>query len=75
MEELARKNGIPLGRKVQVTFEAGPPLEGLLLLETETLFLPDKKDAHLCLRIGTASFHKDEVASIIVVDEADPTGA
>ncbi len=65
IEALAKKQGLPLGHRVCVTFENGPPLEGLLLLNEELLFAPRRPDARLHLRIGTADFHADEIASCI----------
>jgi hypothetical protein len=65
MEALAAKQGLPLGQRVRVEFENGPPMEGLLLLDEEALFLPTKRDGHLALRIGTGTFHADEIAACI----------
>lgn len=65
IETLAEKQGMPLGQRVRVEFENGPPLEGTLLLMEEVLFAPTRKDAHLHLRIGDADFHADEIISCI----------
>lgn len=68
LEELAAKQGLPLAHRVRVEFENGPPLEGILSLNEETLFAPVRKDAHLHLRIGTADFHADEIFSCVRLD-------
>jgi len=68
MEAFAAKQGLPIGCRVRVDFENGPPLEGLLFLDEESLFLPQKRDGHLGLRIGTSTFHSDEIASCIRLD-------
>lgn len=67
-EALAAKQGLPLGRKVRVEFENGPSLSGVLFLDESTLFLPEKRNNHLALRIGTATFHADEIASCICIE-------
>lgn len=68
MEALAAREGIPLGHRVRVDFENGPPLEGILYLDKESLFLPTKREPHLMLRVGTSTFEKDDVAAIIRLD-------
>ncbi len=68
MENLARKHGLPLGHRVRVDFACGPPLEGVLLLNEETLFLSDRRNPKLHLRIGTADFHADEIAACVQID-------
>ncbi|GAB4176115.1 MAG: hypothetical protein Fur0032_16000 [Terrimicrobiaceae bacterium] len=65
MEALAVKQGLPLGCRVRVDFENGPPLEGILFLDEQNLFIPQKRDGHLALRIGTAAFRANEIASCI----------
>lgn len=62
IEALARKQGLPIGHRVRVDFENGPPLEGLLVLNEELLFAPTGKQPDLHLRIGNADFHADEIA-------------
>lgn len=68
MEKLAKKQGLPLGHRVRVEFACGPPLEGLLLLNEETLFVKDRRDPKLHLRIGTADFHADEISACVRIE-------
>lgn len=68
MERFAARQGLPLGHRVRVDFENGPPLEGLLFLDEETLFLPERPEGHLALRIGTATFHANQISSCIRLD-------
>jgi hypothetical protein len=68
IESLAHKQGLPIGHHVRVDFENGPPLEGLLLLNEELLFSPEKSRPNLHLRIGNADFHADEILSCIRTD-------
>ncbi len=67
-ETLARKLGLPLGRRVRVEFENGDGLEGLLQLDDQTLFTPDRRTADLLLRIGNASFAAKDIASCMRLD-------
>ncbi len=68
METLAKKQGLPLGHRVRVDFACGPPLEGILLLNEETLFLTERRNPKLHLRIGTADFHADEIAACVQME-------
>jgi hypothetical protein len=68
MRALAQKLGLPLGKKVRVEFENGPPLEGVLHLDEDTLFLPHKRDTRLPLRIDSAIFHANEISSCVTLE-------
>jgi len=68
MESRARKQGLPLGQRVRVDFACGPPLEGVLLLNEETLFLSDRRNPKLHLRIGTADFHANEISACLLIE-------
>lgn len=68
MEELGRKQGLPLGHRVRAEFHTGPALEGLLRLEDDGLFVPDKKIPKLRLSIGKAQFYAHEMASCLRLD-------
>ena len=67
-EALAVKLGLPLGRRVRVEFENGDGLEGLLVLDDQTLFTPERRAADLRLRIGSASFAAKDIASCMRLD-------
>ena len=67
MEELAHAQGLPLGHRVRVDLQQGPSLEGLLLLNEETLFA-HRPDVRLHLRIGTSDFQACEVAACVRLD-------
>jgi len=68
IESLARKQGLPLGRRVRIDFWSGPPLEGLLVLDEEKLFVDPRRDPSLHLRIGPADFHANEIAACTALD-------
>jgi hypothetical protein len=68
MEALALKQGLPLGQRVRVEFECGPPLEGTLVLNEEALFISQRANPKLHLRIGTSDFHADEIAACVRID-------
>lgn len=68
MESLARKQGLPLGQRVRVDFACGPPLEGLLLLNEETLFVSTRRNPKLHLRIGTADFQAAEISACVQIE-------
>lgn len=65
---LAGKRGLPLGNRVRVDFENGPPLEGFLFLDQENLNDPTNRAPRLRLRIGTATFHSDEISCCVRID-------
>lgn len=68
IESLARKQGLPLGRRVRIDFWSGPSLEGLLVLDEEKLFVDPRRDPSLHLRIGPADFHANEIAACTTLD-------
>lgn len=68
MEALALREGIPLGHRVRVEFDCGPPLEGVLLLNEEVLFLPERRNPRLHLRIGRADFYANEITACVQID-------
>jgi hypothetical protein len=68
VKRLAQLQGLPIGHSVRVDFESGPGLNGKLLLDEESLFLPTSKNPRILLRIGNDSFHADEIASCIRLD-------
>lgn len=68
MEKLAAKQGLPLGHRVRVDFANGPSLEGILVLNENLLFLRDRADSRLHLRIGTSDFHANEIETCIRID-------
>ncbi len=68
MQALANKLGLPLGKKVRVEFENGPPLEGVLHLDEKSLFHPKKRNAQLALRIDSSTFHANEISSCVALD-------
>lgn len=68
MEALAARQGLPLGHRVRVEFQNGPPLEGTLLLDQEDLFLLEKRNNRILLRIDSATFHADEITACIRLD-------
>ena len=66
IESLARKQGLPLGRRIRIDFWIGPSLEGLLVLDEDK---PDpRRDPSLRLRIGSAGFHANEIAACTTLD-------
>jgi hypothetical protein len=65
---LADALGLPLGHRVRIEFATGSPLEGLLALDEEQLFVPIRRNAHLVLRIGDATFEARNVASCTTLD-------
>ena len=68
IESLARKQGLPLGRRVRIDFWSGPSLEGPLVLDEEKLFVDPRRDPSLHLRIGSADFHANEIAACTAMD-------
>ncbi len=66
IESLARKQGLPLGRRARIDFWIGPSLEGLLVLDEEKL--DPRRDPSLHLRIGPADFHSNEIAACTALD-------
>jgi hypothetical protein len=66
--ELARSLGLPFGRRVRVEFSTGSPLEGILLMDEEDLFISSRRDNHLRLRIGQASFEAGEIISCTTLE-------
>ena len=68
VERLAHLQGLPIGHLVQVDFDSGPGLNGKLLLDEESLFLPTSKNPHIALRIGSHTFHADEIVSCARLD-------
>jgi hypothetical protein len=67
-EALAGELGLPLGHRVRVEFAEGSPLEGMLSLAEETLFLTPKRDVHLALRIGPHCFCVNEISACVRLD-------
>ncbi|MEI8342094.1 MAG: hypothetical protein WCH43_11260 [Verrucomicrobiota bacterium] len=68
VRRLAHLQGLPIGQSVRVDFDNGPSLNGKLLLDEESLFLPTRKNPHIALRIGNATFHADEIVSCARLD-------
>lgn len=67
MQAIANKLGLPLGKKVRVEFENGPPLEGILHIDEESVFLPKKRSGQLALRIDSATFHANEISGCVAL--------
>ena len=70
-EALAEKLGVPLGLRVRADFHNGPSLSGILCLDHEALFIESRRDVRLPLRIGTSSFHFNEVAAFVRLDSLE----
>jgi hypothetical protein len=69
LEELARVQGLPIGRTARIYFHNGPPCEGILLIDDDNLFVPDKRKHDLQLCIGRIRFTASDVASCVAVEE------
>ena len=65
---LAQKMGLPLGRRAEVRLRDGVVLRGNLSLCEAQLFVEDKRDFHLELRIDRATFTAADIESCIRLD-------
>jgi guanosine-3',5'-bis(diphosphate) 3'-pyrophosphohydrolase len=65
VEQAADIFGLPIGSKVSVTFKGGrgPELVGKLEVAEQVLFLADRADSNLALRIGCAVFRRHDIES------------
>lgn len=67
LRQLARAEGLPLGKMVRVEFASGPPLEGMLVLNDNELIPSVRRDTHLPLRIGPDVFEAADISSCVVL--------
>ncbi len=70
LESLARTQGLPIGRIARIYFHNGPPCEGVLLLDEDHLFFPEKRTgASLKLAVGRIRFTAGDIASCIAIED------
>ncbi len=69
VENLARAQGLPIGKIARIYFFNGPPCEGLLQLDEDEILFPDKRDAKLKLAIGRIRFTSSDIASCIAIED------
>lgn len=68
LDQLARRLGLPLGRRVEVRLADGIILRGVLELAEETLF-PDRADlARLELVVDGVTFRQRELEACVCLD-------
>ncbi len=68
IQELARKLGLPLDRKVEAYLKDGTCLRGILHLARDELLIDPKRDLTLLLRIDRCTFTPTEIESCVRLD-------
>jgi hypothetical protein len=68
LEQLARKMGLPLGRRVEVWLQDGIRLRGWLRLEEERLWVENERDFKLKLIVDGVPFTAAEIESCVRQD-------
>lgn len=69
MRALARRQGLPIGHKVEIWLRGGIRLRGCLRLCEEELFVKTERDPDLVLRVERTSFRVREIESCLRLDD------